>query len=126
MELVLIVKRSIIYILSILSIPHQLTFFPRPMKKISFKSVVLSSFKSFPVKFVILETSLVGELIRLESSIFTTGFILLELSLIKGTVGEDIGSFSTCSSIIKLPQEESSIFSEHRSKTVRSSSLHAQ
>ena len=96
------------------------------MKKISFKSVILSSFKSFPVKFIILETSLVGDFIRLKPSIFSAGFILFELSLVEGTVGEDIGSFSTSSSIIKLPQEESSILSEHPSETVRSGSLHAR
>ena len=113
MELVLVVKSSLVDVLTILCSPLELAFLLGSMEENSLELVALSFLEGLPMKFIVLETSFVDELIGVVSSIFGVGLVVSELSLVEGPIGEDISSFPTGFSIVEFPQENSSIAFVH-------------
>jgi len=123
MELVVLVERSIVDVLSILGTPLELSPVTRTVNVGAFEPISASPLISLAMEFIILETSLVGHLFGLVFAIFTVSLILVELSIIKGTVREDEGSFSVSFSMIKPSQVNPPILFIHPAVTVGSHSI---
>ena len=113
MELVLVVKSSLVDVLTILCSPLELAFLLGSMEENSLELVTLSFLEGLPMKFIVLEASLVDELIGMVFSIVGIGLVVSELSLVEGTIWKNIGSFSAGFSIVELSQENSSIAFVH-------------
>ena len=118
MELVVLVERSIVDVLSILGTPLELSPVTRTVNVGAFEPISASPLVSLAMEFIILETSLVGHLFGLVFAIFTVSLILVELAIIKGTVREDEGSFSMSFSMIKPSQVNPPILFIHPAVTV--------
>ena len=118
MELIVFVKRTIIDILSILSIPSQLTSLFRSFNISSFKSIPVSSLVCLAVEFIVFESSLVGHFIRTVLSILGVGSVVVEVTFVICTVREDIGSSSVGPSVVKVAHIDTSILLVHFSETV--------
>ena len=113
MELVLIIKSSLVYVFSVLGNPLELAFLLGSVEENSLKLVAFSFLEGLPMKFIVLEASLIEEWIGMVFPIVGIGLVVSELSLVEWTIWKNIGSFSAGFSIVELSQENSSIAFVH-------------
>ena len=119
MELILIIERSIVDILSVFSVPSELTSLFCSINICSFISISISSLICLTMEFIIFESTFISHVIGLILAILSICWVLVKLSLVKGTVREDESSSSVGFSVIKPSDIESSVLFVHSSKTVR-------
>jgi hypothetical protein len=123
LELVVLIERPFIDILSILSVPPELSSFSDTINICALEFIIVSSFIGFTMEFAALKTSLVGHFLRLIFTVFTVSLVFMKFSLKEGSVRENERSFSMGFSMIKPAQVKSSIIFVHPTITVGSGTI---